>query len=167
MTEIVGTWGRILRTNARVHVDPLFVGWTCYLLLLSMLLWIGMWQYQSIEFVYLGQVWMLVLPPLFLVLVSFALSPSVPDSGELDLRKFFFERRRRVFYPLAAFVVVSGLSKFLIVGRLSIDDLAVSTIWIACYLILTVTKRPLVHWAILVLLLLNMLVIAIHEINPA
>ncbi len=33
MTEIVGTWGRILRTNARVTVDPIFVSWTCYLLL--------------------------------------------------------------------------------------------------------------------------------------
>ena len=89
------------------------------------------------------------------------------ESGELDLRSFYFERRERVFYPLAVFVVVSGLSKLLIVGQIAVNDLVVSAIWIACYLVLTITERLFIHWAILALLLLNMLVIGVHEINPA
>lgn len=166
MTEIVGAWGRILRTEAKVKPEPLFIGWTCYVLLLSMWYWIAMWQYQAVEFVYLGQVWMLVLPILFLVLVAFALTPNVPAEGELDLRSFYFSRRRRVFYPLAIFVLCGGVARVLIGDAGSYEDHAVAAIWIGCYLILTVTEKPAVHWIVLILLLLNMLIVGFHEIQP-
>ena len=165
MTEIVGAWGRILRTDARVKIEPLFVGWTCYLLLLSMLYWVSMWPYQNVEFVYMAQVWLLVFPTLFLVLVAFALTPDVPNSGELDLRRFYFKRRRRVFFSLAAFILAGGIARALIAERILLDDVVISAIWIGSYLILTVTRKPLVHWAILVLLLLQILAAGIHEIN--
>ncbi len=165
MTEVVGAWGRILRTDASVRIEPLFVGWTCYLLLLSMLYWVSMWPYQNIEFVYMAQVWLLVLPTLFLVLVAFALTPDVPTNGELDLRSFYFKRRRRVFYSLATFILAGGIARALIAERIVVNDVVISAIWIGSYLILTITKKPSVHWAILILLLLQMVAAGVHEIN--
>lgn len=165
MTEIVGAWGRMLRTDASVKVDPLVVGWTCYVLLLSMLYWVSMWPYQNVEFVYMAQVWLLVLPTLFLVLVAFALTPNIPESGELDLESFYFKRRRRVFYSLAAFVFAGGITRAVIAERILIDNIVISAIWIGLYFMLTVTEKRSVHWAILVLLLLNLLVAGVHEIN--
>ena len=165
MTEVVGAWGRILRTDASVKIEPLFVGWTCYVLLLSMLYWVSMWPYQNVEFVYMAQVWLLVLPTLFLVLVSFALTPDIPKSGELDLRSFYFKRRRRVFYSLATFIVAGGIARALIAEKVLIDDVVISAIWIGLYLILSVTEKPLVHWTILIFLLLMMLAAGVHEIN--
>lgn len=165
MTEIVGAWGRILRTDANVKVEPLFVGWTFYVLLLSMLYWVSMWPYQNIELAYLAQVWLLVLPTLFLVLVSFALTPDVPEGGELDLRSFYFNRRRRVFYSLAGFILVGTLARVLLVGKVVMNDVVVGSIWIGSYLVLSVTRKPSVHWAVLVLLMLSMLAAGGHKIN--
>ena len=163
MTEVVGAWGRILRTDATVKIEPLFVGWTCYLLLLSMLYWVSMWPYQNVEFVYMAQVWLLVLPTLFLV--AFALTPDIPESGELDLRSYYFKRRRRVFYSLATFILAGGIARALIAEKVAIDDVVISAIWIGSYLVLTVTEKQLVHWAILFLLLFMMLAAGVHEIN--
>ena len=97
MTEIVGGWDRLMRTDALVRFDWLHLGWTVYALFLSMLYWIGMWPYEAIPFVYVGQVWLLVVPTLFLVIVAYVLTPDVPESGELNLRDFYITKRRRIF----------------------------------------------------------------------
>ena len=165
MTEIVGAWGRILRTDASVKVEPLFVGWTCVVLLISMLYWVSMWPYQNIELVYMAQVWLLVLPTLFLVLVSFALTPNIPEVGELDLARFYFERRRRVFYSLAAFVMAGTISRTLLVEKIVVNDIVIGAIWIGLFVMLAVTKKRSSHWVVLAFFLLSMLVAGVHEIN--
>lgn len=53
----------------------------------------------------------------------------------------------------------------LIAERTLIDDIVISAIWIGLYFLLTVTKKPSVHWAVMVPLLLNPLVAGVHEIN--
>lgn len=166
MTEIVGAWGRILRTDAKVTIEPLFVGWTFYVLLLCMFWWVYMWKYQDIELAYMGQVWLMVFPALCLVLVAFALTPNVPTSGELDLRRFYIARHRRVFLALIAFLIMLSLGGLLNADTPWHQGLIARSVWIGGYLALTITKKPAVHWTVLILFLMKMFGIGVvHLIN--
>lgn len=166
MTEIVGAWGRILRTDAKVTMEPLFVGWSIYVLLLSMFWWVYMWTYQHIELMYMGQVWLMVFPALCLVLVAFALTPNVPVSGELDLRRLYFSKHRLVFLALIAFVVMITVAGLLNTDAPWHQGLIVRSVWIGGYLALAITKKPAVHWTVLILFLAKMFMIGVaHMIN--
>lgn len=166
MTEIVGSWGRILRTDAKVKIEPLFVGWTVYVLLLCMFWWVYMWMFQQIELTSMGQVWLMVFPALCLVLVAFALTPNVPASGELDLRQFYFKRHRQVFLALIAFVLVTSLVTLFNADAPWYRRLLPRLVWIGGYLALAISKRPAVHWTVLILFLLKMFAIGMaHQVN--
>ena len=164
MTEIVGAWGRILRTDAKVTIEPLFVGWTFYVLLLCMFWWVYMWMYQDIDLAYMGQVWLMVFPALCLVLVAFSLTPNVPTSGELDLRRFYFARNRRVFLALIAFVVMISLAGLLNTDAPWYQGLIPRLVWIGGYLALASTRKPVVHWTVLVLFLAKMFAIGVAHL---
>lgn len=149
MTEIVGNWGRLLRTDARVKLDWLHLGWMFYVLLASVVYWVGMLPYEKFEFVYLGQVWLLVLPTLFLVLVAFALAPNVPTHGRLDLRAYYLSKRRAVFFSLVAFILMGWLADAAITGSIASNELVYPSISIIIFLVLATTSSIAVHWALL------------------
>ena len=56
MTEIVGGWGRLARADGEIKFDWLHLGWTIYILLLSVQYWIGMWSYRELRIEYVGQI---------------------------------------------------------------------------------------------------------------
>lgn len=149
MTEIVGGWGRLLRTDATIEADWLLLGWTCYVLLASMVYWVGMLPYETFEFVYMGQIWLLVIPSLFLVLVAFALTPNVPTQGRLDLRAYYLSKRRHVFFSLSAFILMGWLADAAITGSISANEVVYPAVSIVIFLILTQTSSITVHWVLL------------------
>ena len=75
MAEIVVGWGQLVRANQDVQTDWLHLGWTLCVLLISLMYWVGMWPYSDLEFTYVGQVWFLVFPTLFLVVLAYAIMP--------------------------------------------------------------------------------------------
>ena len=122
MTEIVGGWGRMARTPAKVSFDWLHFCWTLYLLLWSIQYWIGMWAYVGFPFEYPIEVYFLVIPTLFFVFAAFVITPDVPHSGELAVRDYYLARRRVVFLPLAAFTIFAQLADLVIVGSKAAED---------------------------------------------
>jgi hypothetical protein len=151
MTEIAGGWGKIVRTPARVCFDWLHLGWTIYLLLLAIQYWVGMWSYNQLEITYVGQIYFLVIPTVFLVIAAYAITPDVPLDGVFDVRDYYLANRIGVFLPLAMFSVAAWIADLAIAGleRLEIGFMIMSLLVAAGMVILAMTKKIWVHASIL------------------
>lgn len=151
MTEIVGGWGRMARTTAKVSVDWLHLGWTIYILLVSIQYWIGMWSYNRIQIEYVGQIYFLVIPTLFIVLAAFVVTPDVPLDGELEVREYYWSRRAGVFLPMAAFWMAAWIADLVIVGvaQVEIGFMTISLASAASLTVLVFTKRMWIHAVVL------------------
>jgi len=153
MTEIVGGWGRMVRSPARISYDWLHFGWTLYVLLFAIQYWIGMWSYHSLEISYVGQVYFLVIPTIFVVLAAYAITPDVPLEGEFDVRRYYMQKRVGVFLPLAAFSLTAWLADLVIAGidSVEISFMVLAVLGAISMGILVVTERLWVHWLILII----------------
>ena len=151
MTEIVGGWGRLMRTRAVVKADWLHLGWTMWILVTLIQYWIGMWSYNPLQIDYMVQIFFLIIPTLFGVLAAFAITPDVPMDGELDIREYYWAKRTAVFLPLAAFVVMSFVADLVIVGvdKVEFDAMVTSVVAMVLLCLLTITKRLWFHVAVL------------------
>ena len=84
LTEIFGGWGDLLRSRIAPQIDWLHLSWTVVVVMYAIQYWVGIWPYREVNFSYIYQVWFLIIPTLFIVLVAFAITPNVnPDE---DLR---------------------------------------------------------------------------------
>ena len=151
MTEIVGGWGRMARTAAVVRVDWLHLGWTIFILLISIQYWIGMWSYNQVQVEYVGQIYFLVIPTLFVVLAAFAVTPDVPLDGELNVREYYWARRTAVFLPLATFSIASSIADLVIVGieKAELGSILFTVVGAALTAFLAFTKRVWIHVLVL------------------
>ncbi len=116
LTEIFGGWGNLLRAHIAPKVDWLHLGWTTVVVMYAIQYWMGIWPYRSQEFVYIYQVWFLIIPTLFIVLVSFAITPNVGPDEDLQLRDYYMSRRAPIFLGLAVFVATAQLADLVIEG---------------------------------------------------
>jgi hypothetical protein len=163
MTEIVGGWGRLARTPAEISFDWLHFCWTLYILLSSIQYWIGMWSYAGAPFEYTFQIYFLVVPTLFLVFSAFAITPDVPQSGELNVREYYWARR---FLPLAGFMVLAGLADLVIVGSKAVGAQAFIALPLAALFVLpALTSRVWVHAVALTLLGLFLVLFLLGEVS--
>ena len=151
MTEIVGGWGRLMRTRAVVKADWLHLGWSIWILAILIQYWIGMWAYNQLQIDYMGQIFFLIIPTLFGVLAAFAITPDVPMVGELDVREYYWAKRTAVFLPLAAFALLSYVADLVIVGvdKVGFDLLFINVVGMVLLILLTITKRLWFHVAVL------------------
>ena len=151
MTEIVGGWGRLMRTRAVVKPDWLHLGWTVVILFSLIQYWVGMWAYNQLPIDYMGQIFFLIIPTLFGVLAAFAITPDVPMEGELVVREYYWAKRAAVFLPLAAYVVAALLADLVILGadKVEIGDAVPFVVGAALISVLTMTKRLWIHTAVL------------------
>ena len=146
LTEMFGGWGKLLRTHVRPRIDWLHLGWTILITLYAIQYWVGIWPYRDIEFHSIYQVWFLIFPTLFIVLVAFAITPNVAPAESLDLREYYMSRRGPIFFGMAAFVAMAQLADFVILD-LEISFLGVG--FIAIMLIPALTQNIWVHGVIL------------------
>ncbi|MEJ6515313.1 MAG: hypothetical protein QNL97_03890 [Pseudomonadales bacterium] len=155
MTEIVGGWGRLARADGEIKFDWLHLGWTIYILLLSVQYWIGMWSYRELRIEYVGQIFFLVVPTLFLVLSAFAMSPDVVNRSQIDMRTYYLEKRRVVFLSLAVFSLAAWLADIVIVGyeRLEVSFMLFSIVSGLVLCALAYSQRVWLHGAVLVFLI--------------
>ena len=117
LTEIFAGWGRLLRTHIVPRLDWLHLAWTLVIVLYAIQYWVGIWPYREIQFTYIYQVWFLIFPTLFIVLVSYAITPDIDPDTNLDLRDYYLSRRTPIFIGLAAFIATAqhrgGMKLFL------------------------------------------------------
>ena len=158
MTEIVGGWGRMARTPAKVKFDWLLFGWALVILLMGILYWLGMWAYVEVEMEYVGEIYFLVVPTLFFVLAAFGVSPDVPLVGSFDSREYYWNSRAAIFLPLSALGVMAALADLVIVGDEAVEAqftfIRLVRLGIGVFILaaLVFTKRVWIHAAIVGLL---------------
>ncbi len=116
LTEIFGGWGNLLRARIVPKVDWLHLCWTTVVVMYAIQYWMGIWPYREQEFIYIYQVWFLIIPTLFIVLVSFAITPNVGPDEEIPLRDYYMSRRAPIFFGLAVFVTTAQLADLVIEG---------------------------------------------------
>ena len=156
MTEIVGGWGRLMRTKAVVKIDWLHLAWTIMILFSLIQYWIGMWSYNLLPIDRMVQIFFLIIPSLFGVLAAFAITPDVPMEGELVIRDYYWAKRKAVFLPLAGYVLTALIADLVIIGfdKVEIRDTIPFVVGSAMFVLLAVAKWRWIHiialfgWAI-------------------
>jgi len=116
LTEIFGGWGHLLRIHIVPKIDWLHLSWTLVVVLYAIQYWVGIWPYRDIEFEFIYQVWFLIFPTLFIVLVSFSITPDVEPDDKFNLREYYMSRRGPIFYGMAAFMGMAQLADLVILG---------------------------------------------------
>lgn len=147
LTEIFGGWGHLLRTRILPQIDWLHLSWSIVVTLYAIQYWVGIWPYRDIEFEFIYQVWFLIFPTLFIVLVSFAITPRINTGEMLDLRAYYLARRAPIFIGLAVFIAMATLADWVIQG-LQPSWINVSFVFIM--LIPALTPRIRIHCGVLV-----------------
>jgi len=116
LTEIFGGWGDLLRAKIAPRIDWLHLAWTVVVVLYAIQYWVGIWPYRNVEIRLIFQVWFLIIPTLFIVLVAYAITPNVGPDEELMLRDYYMSRRGPIFIGLAVFVAMAQLADLVILG---------------------------------------------------
>jgi len=147
LTEIFAGWGRLLRTHIVPRLDWLHLGWSLVIVLYAIQYWVGIWPYREIQFIYIYQVWFLIFPTLFIVLVSYAITPDIDPDTNLDLRDYYMSRRTPIFIGLAAFLATAQIADVIILG--------INLSWISFALVIisllpAFTKQIGIHTAVMV-----------------
>ncbi|MEX0964768.1 MAG: hypothetical protein WDZ52_12085 [Pseudohongiellaceae bacterium] len=114
LTEIFAGWGRLLRAHVAPKIDWLHLGWSLVIVLYAIQYWVGIWPYRDIGFVVIYQVWFLIFPTLFIVLVSYAITPDIDPDSNLNLRDYYMSRRAPIFIGLGAFLTTAQLADVII-----------------------------------------------------
>jgi hypothetical protein len=110
LTEIFAGWGRLLRTHIVQRIDWLHLLWSPVVLLYAIQYWVGIWPYREIEFTLIYQVWFWIFPTLFIVLVSYAITPDIDPNTSLELRDYYTSRRAPVFIGPPIFLATAQLA---------------------------------------------------------
>ncbi len=147
LTEMFGGWGKLLRTHVRPKIDWLHLGWTILITLYAIQYWVGIWPYRDIEFHSVYQVWFLIFPTLFIVLVAFAITPVVGSDENPDLREYYMSRRGPIFFGMAIFVTMAQIADWVILGT---PMGAIGVSFILILLIPALTQNIWVHTAVFI-----------------
>ena len=116
LTEMFGGWGNLLRAQIAPRIDWLHLCWSVVVVMYAIQYWMGIWPYRVQSFNYIYQVWFLIIPTLFIVLVSFAITPNIGPDDDLQLRDYYMSRRAPIFLGLAVFVATAQLADLVIEG---------------------------------------------------
>lgn len=147
LTEIFAGWGRLLRTHIVPHIDWLHLCWTLVIVLYAIQYWVGIWPYRDIEFIVIYQVWFLIFPTLFIVLVSYAITPDVDPDTNLDLRDYYMSRRAPIFIGFSAFLATAQLADVIIL-RVGFNWVGITLIVIG--LLPAITRRISIHTTVMI-----------------
>lgn len=142
LTEIFAGWGRLLRTHIVPHIDWLHLGWTLVIVLYAIQYWVGIWPYRDVQFTLIYQVWFLIFPTLFIVLVSYAITPDIDPDTNLDLRDYYMSRRAPIFFGFAAFLATAQVADVVIAG---VPFNLIGMMLVVIGLIPALTQRILIH----------------------
>lgn len=155
LTEIFAGWGRLLRSHIVPKIDWLHLSWSLVVVLYAIQYWVGIWPYRDIQFSVIYQVWFLIFPTLFIVLVSYAITPDVDSDTSIDLRDYYMSRRGPIFIGLAAFLMTAQLADTIILG-VNFNWTGLSLVAIA--LLPALFKQITIHTAVMLFNLVFVLV---------
>ena len=146
LSEILSTWGGLVRNRQRVRVYWVHVGWSVLILLGLVQIWWGTWQYRAIEFTSFASLLLLLAAPLTLAFAVFIFQPTSAGDEPIDLRSQY-ENNRRWFFPLLALVLVELCAVDWVVAQQPIlhAENLVRLVGILAMSVLAVVANPRVH----------------------
>ena len=80
-----------------LNIHCFFWGWSIWLLLLMCFHYLGLWEYQALDFQTVGQLVLLLMPPIVLVLLVFILAPERSRGQVINLEERYFSVRHWLF----------------------------------------------------------------------
>jgi len=110
VSEILVSWGRLIRHRGEVRPSGLYLGFSVLLLLFLVLHWQGFWAYRTVPFDHGLQSIVILLPPLVIALIAFILTPDITRGDQFDLEAYYFEVSRWVFPLMGLTWVLASVS---------------------------------------------------------
>jgi hypothetical protein len=162
LSEMLGGWGKLIRSRAPISWSGLWVGWSLLVVALTIMYWSGMWPYRDQSFSEGYKIFWLAVPTFFLVVLGYLLSPEPEDgASEVDLGERYWHIAPRMFPLLAIFLVCSTLADVLIMGGWrganSLQEIGISPalfgiVGLMLLIASSFIKKPWLHWGTLALL---------------
>lgn len=151
MAELLMGWGRLIRARGRIRRPFFFIGWTSWLLLLMSFHYLGIWEYQAVDFYNVGQLVMLLLPPIVLVLLTFVLTPELVPGQSIDLEDHYFDVHHWFFGLSILFLILALAADVMLPSFAStwVSRLVLEAIMILTLVLLFITDRRAVHIGVL------------------
>ena len=144
-------WGRLIRAQGDVEHPVFFLGWSVWLLLLMCFHYLGLWEYQAVDFETVGQLVLLLMPPIILVLLVFVLAPERSRGQTINLEERYFKVRHWLFSLSILFFVFGTFADMMLPdfattwqSRLSLSAPIVVTIGF-----LMLSKNKVLHLSVL------------------
>lgn len=158
LTEMLGGWGKLIRSGVRIRWSGLWVGWSLIVVSIIIMYWSGMWPYRDQSFSEGYKIFWLAIPTFFLVVMGYLLSPE-PKEGveEVDLKTRYWQISSKLFPLLALFMVSAQFADVIIIGEIRERGLARFVVILGQVVALSITvaagfiKMPWLHWAALVI----------------
>ena len=112
LSEMLGGWGKLIRSRLPICWSGLWVGWSLYIVAVTIMYWSGMWPYRDQSFREGYKIFWLVIPTFLLVVLGYLLSPEPGDDvGEVDLEARYWQIAPRMFPLLALFLACAALAR--------------------------------------------------------
>ena len=161
ISVLFGGWGKLIRSGVPVKWSGLWVTWSAYLVLFTIMYWSGMWSYRDVSVVSAKEIVWLAIPTFFLVVLSYLFSSEPLSDKEseygVDLEERYWRIAPRAFPLLGVFFIFGTIADFAILGAATIissirDFLSLVLLVLVTGLIISLAfvKRPWYHWVVLV-----------------
>ncbi|MEM7541494.1 MAG: hypothetical protein AAF384_07880 [Pseudomonadota bacterium] len=160
ITEIISWWGQLLRSDPYPPVSRIHLAWTILFVCNAVLYWSGFWPYRDIAIESYGQIWMLLLPTLFMILVGYALTPSPTALAEHN-GKYFDEKRKTIFIPWSVFILLAVLADAAIVESPTLEGAVPGLVSMAVFVSLIFLSNPIINYVGLAFLFLLLFLVPI------
>ena len=167
ITEVLATWGRMIRYRRRVRPYWVHVGWMALVLLLAIQFWWSLWEIREWPGWNYFQYVLSLVPFFTLVVLTFLLCPDMAAEGHGELETYFFENASWFFALVTAFIL-----QLMVINPLLRDEPwvgpenGIRLLALAAVVPLAITQRRAVHVAALVtcvVLLMLFVALPIHD----
>jgi hypothetical protein len=117
ISEVVSTWGRLLRNRTAVRFYWLHAFWSAFAVLMTIQMWWGFWEFRNVEsWSFLGLL-AVVGECMVLVLCALVLLPGANETHPIDLRRHYFQQCRLFFVLGAVLVTYLAATDWLVAGQ--------------------------------------------------
>jgi hypothetical protein len=162
LTEILGGWGKLIRSRLPIRWSGLWIGWSLVVVSSIVMYWSGMWPYHDQSFREGYKIYWLAIPTFFFVVLGYLLSPEPEATAdEVDLEARYWQISPRMFPLLVLAGIGSLLADVIIMGGTRVSaaspDRGSVTIPIRIVIFTLLVsagfiKKPWVHWVALALM---------------
>jgi hypothetical protein len=150
LTEILGGWGRLLRSRQRVRFSLVHALASGLVLLLVVQFWSGFWEYRVVASWGFLPLLGLVSDALTFVVIGFFMVPPLPAAGTLDLGEYYWHNRGWIYGLVGVGIVQLALLDALVARQPVLHpENAVRAAALALVIVLAASRSERVHAALL------------------